>query len=139
MKQLLRFASCLFLLFAFVFVYAQPEMQRPPMPGQSSTSGTVVGMIVDENSKPIEYASIYVKRTTDSTIAQTSITNETGRFMIQEIPFGEYFIEIQYIGYRKHYSKPFTSTVCRDVLLFDKVNLGILKKDCSLLMVKGLE
>lgn len=108
MKQLSRFASCLFFLFAIAYTYAQPEMQRPPMAGQSSSSGTIMGMIVDENAKPIEYASIYVKKTTDSTIAQTGITNESGRFLIQEIPFGEYFIEIQYVGYRKHYSKPFT-------------------------------
>ena len=124
MKQLLRFASCLFFLYSFVFVYAQPEMQRPPMPGQSSTSGTIVGMIVDENAKPIEYASIYVKKTTDSTIAQTGITNESGRFMIQEIPFGEYFIEIQYIGYRKHYSKPFTISKEQSVFRIPKFTLS---------------
>lgn len=108
MKQLTRLASFLCLILVGTYTYAQPEMMRPPMPGQSSTSGTIMGMIVDENAKPIEYASIYVKKSTDSTIAQTGITNESGRFLIQEIPFGNYFIEIQFVGYRKHYSNPFT-------------------------------
>ena len=66
MKQLYHLASCLLFISLFVFASAQPEMMRPPMPGQSSTSGTIMGMIVDENAKPIEYASIYSRRgTTD--------------------------------------------------------------------------
>lgn len=124
MKQLRIFSSCLFFIFILSFTSAQPEMMRPPMPGQSSTSGTIMGMIVDENAKPIEYASIYVKRTSDSTIAQTGITNESGRFMIQEIPFGEYFIEIQYIGYRKHYSKAFTISKEQSIFKIPKFMLS---------------
>ena len=124
MKQLYRLASCLLFISLFVFASAQPEMMRPPMPGQSSTSGTIMGMIVDENAKPIEYASIYVKRAADSTIAQTGITNETGRFLIQDIPFGEYFIEIQYIGYRKHYSKAFTISKEQSVYRIPKFTLS---------------
>ena len=94
MKQIVQFAFTLFLFSIFFGVSAQPEMQRPPMPNQSATSGTIMGMIVDENAKPIEYASIYVRKAADSTIAQTGITNESGRFLIQDIPFGNYFIEI---------------------------------------------
>ena len=124
MKQLYRLASCLLFISLFVFASAQPEMMRPPMPGQSSTSGTIMGMIVDENAKPIEYASIYVKRAADSTIAQTGITNETGHFLIQDIPFGEYFIEIQYIGYRKHYSKAFTISKEQSVYRIPKFTLS---------------
>ena len=124
MKQLYRLASCLLFISLFVFASAQPEMMRPPMPNQSSTSGTIMGMIVDENAKPIEYASIYVKKAADSTIAQTGITNETGRFLIQDIPFGEYFIEIQYIGYRKHYSKPFTISKEQNTFKIPKFTLS---------------
>lgn len=89
-----------------VSIFAQPEMQRPQQP--NATSGTLTGMIADENSKPVEYATIYVKKTSDSTVVQSGITNESGRFVISDISFGTYFIEIQYVGYRKHYSKPFT-------------------------------
>lgn len=124
MKQIVQFAFSIFFYFLFLSVHAQPEMMRPPMPGQSSTSGTIMGMIVDENAKPIEYASIYVKKAADSTIAQTGITNESGRFFIQEIPFGDYFIEIQYIGYRKHYSKPFTISKEQSVYRIPKFTLS---------------
>jgi len=124
MKQIVQFAFTLFLFCIFFGVSAQPEMQRPPMPNQSATSGTIMGMIVDENAKPIEYASIYVRKTTDSTIAQTGITNESGRFLIQDIPFGHYFIEIQYIGYRKHYSKPFEISKAENTFRIPKFTLS---------------
>lgn len=106
MKRLLRLANIFFLIIVCFSTNAQPEMVRPG--NASATSGTIMGMIVDENAKAVEYASIFVKKNTDSTIAQTGITNESGRFLIQEIPFGTYFIEIQYVGYRKHYSNTFT-------------------------------
>lgn len=96
--------------FLFVFsmsVFAQPEMQRLQQ-SNNATSGTLTGMIVDENAKPVEYATIYVKKSSDSTVAQSGITNESGRFYISDISFGTYFLEIQYVGYRNHYSKPFT-------------------------------
>ena len=66
--------------------YAQPE--RMSSNQSNATSGTLMGSIVDENGKAAEYATIYVKKTSDSTIAQTGITNEEGKFVINDISFG---------------------------------------------------
>lgn len=106
MKYVRLLIGVMFFTATLLHVYAQPE--RVVTQGKIATSGTLTGLIVDENAKPVEYASIYVKKASDSTIAQTGITNDAGKFVINDISFGTYFIEIQYIGYRKHYSNPFT-------------------------------
>lgn len=98
--------ACLLLCLMQVSLYSQPELVRQNQ--NNAQSGTITGLIMDEYAKPVEYATIFVKKSADSTTAQTGITNESGRFEIKEIPFGSYFIEIQYIGYRKHYSSVFT-------------------------------
>lgn len=102
--------------------YAQPE--RMSSNQSNATSGTLMGSIVDENGKAAEYATIYVKKTSDSTIAQTGITNEEGKFVINDISFGTYFVEIQYVGYRKHYSKPFTISKEQNIFRIPKFTLS---------------
>ncbi len=84
---------------------AQPEMQRSQAPAHQS--GVVTGSIVDANGVPLQYASINVKRVTDSLTVQYGITDEEGKFTLENIPFGKYFVEIQYVGYQRSTSAPF--------------------------------
>lgn len=86
--------------------YAQPEMQRTQ--SANHTSGVVMGSIVDASGVPLQYASVNVKKVTDSTTVQYGITDADGKFMLDNIPFGQYFVEIQYVGYQKSTSSPFT-------------------------------
>ena len=87
---------------------AQPEMQ--PSQSQSHTSGAVTGTIVDAAGVPLQYASVNVKKVTDSTTVQYGITDADGKFTLDGIPFGQYFVEIQYVGYQKSTSAPFSIT-----------------------------
>ena len=68
-------------------VWAQPEMQHNS--GATHNAGTVSGSIVDANGVALEYATIYVKKTSDSLVAQYGITDSEGKFRIDGIPFGD--------------------------------------------------
>ena len=100
----------LILLFTFLssigVATAQPEMQRPQ--SQNHNSGVVTGTIVDGAGIPLQYASVNVKRVADSITVQYGITDADGKFTLDGIPFGQYFVEIQYVGYQKSTSAPFT-------------------------------
>ena len=101
----LRFLMVLSISILIFNLNAQPEMQRPAQ--QTRTSGTVMGTIVDANNVPLQYASVNVKRVSDSVTAQFGLTDEAGKFLLEGIPFGRYFVEIQYVGYQKSTSPAF--------------------------------
>ena len=90
---------------SILFLSAQPEVQRPQQTAHSA--GTVMGTIVDANNVPLQYASVNVKSVADSTTVQYGLTDEMGKFILEGIPFGNYFVEIQYVGYQKSTSPAF--------------------------------
>jgi outer membrane receptor protein involved in Fe transport len=74
------------------------------------TMGAVVGMIVDENKAPVQYATVFVQNAKDSTTVTGGITDETGRIVIKDIPWGTYFVQVNAMGYSKHFTSEFTLT-----------------------------
>ena len=90
----------------------QPGGGRPAgaqMPDLGSL-GAVVGMIVDENKAPVQYATVYVMNASDSLVVTGGITDETGRLVIIDIPWGTYILQINAMGYSKHFTPEFTLT-----------------------------
>ena len=68
--------------------------------GQSS--GTISGRVFDYNSKsPIEYANVIAFNSKDSAQITGGITNNQGNFSLKRIPFGKFYVDVQFIGYEK--------------------------------------
>jgi outer membrane receptor protein involved in Fe transport len=112
------FSICLFSLlfspFSVLPSFAQ-QPDNPPRPGGQGgqmpdlgSLGAVVGMIVDENKAPVQYATIYVMNASDSTTVTGGITDENGRVVIIDIPWGTYFVQVNAMGYSKHFTPEFT-------------------------------
>jgi outer membrane receptor protein involved in Fe transport len=91
------------------FAQERPSGGGGQMPDLGSL-GAVVGMIVDESKQPVQYATVFVQHATDSTTVTGGITDETGRIMIIDIPWGSYFLQINAMGYSKHFTPEFTLT-----------------------------
>ncbi|NVO03821.1 MAG: carboxypeptidase regulatory-like domain-containing protein, partial [Bacteroidetes bacterium] len=67
--------------------------QGPPI-------GIVTGIILDaETSKPIEYANVVLYKSKDSTLVTGGVTNTKGVFNIDKVPFGGYYLKVNFIGY----------------------------------------
>ncbi|MDR1758577.1 MAG: TonB-dependent receptor [Bacteroidales bacterium] len=73
-----------------------------------SGTGGVFGSLIDENGAPLPYASVFLHQLPDSTTITMNITGENGRFAIRDIPYGNYYLEIQCMGYARHFSNRFT-------------------------------
>lgn len=59
------------------------------------------GIIKDEKTKlAISYANIILKKEADNSFVSGTITNEEGRFVLENINSGNYFLEISYLGYQ---------------------------------------
>lgn len=61
--------------------------------------GTIAGTVLDKDSQePIPYANVVIK--SNNEITTGGITNEQGSFSINEISYGSYDVEVQFIGYK---------------------------------------
>lgn len=68
--------------------------------GQTKNIYSISGQLIDSTSSlPIEYASVAVYKSIDSTLVSGAITNVKGEFLINNLPQGKLFIKSSYIGY----------------------------------------
>jgi hypothetical protein len=114
-KSILTLAVILFINYQTTLSQSQ---QAP-----SNHTGTIMGSVIDENAVAIQYASVYIKKVADSVTLQMSITDADGKFVIKDIPFGKYFIEVQYIGYSKHRSSSFELSEIQPLFRMSKFKL----------------
>lgn len=63
------------------------------------TKTEVSGKIVDEQQNPIPFAMLSLKLKADSSLVKGSIANEAGKFLLEQINLGTYFLMIEAIGY----------------------------------------
>ncbi|MCL2167572.1 MAG: TonB-dependent receptor [Lentimicrobiaceae bacterium] len=102
------------LILHFPFSIFHSFAQQRPGGGQGGqmpdlgSQGAVVGTIVDENKEPIQYATVYVMNATDSTTVTGGFSDENGRIVIIDIPWGTYIAQVNAMGYSKHFTSEFT-------------------------------
>jgi hypothetical protein len=69
--------------------------------------GTISGLIIDDQSKPVDYVTVGLFKTSDSTLVKTALTSPDGRFEFININTGSYFIKANMMGYAVYKGKPF--------------------------------
>jgi outer membrane cobalamin receptor len=70
--------------------------------GQSTNNGTISGKVFDADSKaPVEYANVILFISADSLQVTGGITNKEGNFSLKGIPPGKFYVDVQFIGYKK--------------------------------------
>jgi outer membrane receptor protein involved in Fe transport len=63
--------------------------------------GKLSGEIFDKiTSKPIEYSNVVIYNSKDSSLINGTITNPSGEFSFDKLPFGRMYVKISYIGYK---------------------------------------
>lgn len=110
-----------FIVFCSLSLHAQnTERQRPDSARFKATMkdssfmrnmapiGKVMGVLSDSsNRQPLEFASVALLKVRDSSVVGGALTDDKGKFQIEEVMPGRYFIRITSIGYRQLDSKPF--------------------------------
>jgi outer membrane receptor protein involved in Fe transport len=73
--------------------------------GFSQNTGTITGTIVNNNI-PIEYATVTLYTTQDSVkVIKAAITDSLGTFALNTIPFNDYILKVNIIGYLPYYTQ----------------------------------
>ena len=85
--------------------------------------GVVKGTVSDVNTNAIiEFATVSLFKTTDSSLVTGAITNSLGEFEVTKIPHGHYYVKVDFIGYApKIYSNVEISEAQKEV------NIGTIK------------
>jgi len=96
MKQL--FVLCTLFIYSFGFAYADPDPEPEAI-------GKVTGVVIDQGlQEPIPYVTVAIKDK-DGNIITGGVTDEEGKFVIDNIPTGTQEVSIQYIGYKTFTTK----------------------------------
>ena len=98
--RLFTITICMAIAFA-IGVNAEPMAEMP--------FNSVNGKIVDEQSgSPIEFASVAVFNTSDSSLVSGTMTDENGNFKIKDLKIGKYYVKATFIGYDEYVSTGFS-------------------------------
>lgn len=65
---------------------------------QSAVRGTVRDKV---SGLPLSYASVAVYKTSDSSLVNGAITNTTGKFRIDHLKAGNFYLKIRFVGYQR--------------------------------------
>lgn len=84
------------LLFALIFpAYAED-------PADDDKTGRIRGLIIDsQTGQPMSYANVAIFNVVDSSLVTGGISGETGIFDIRGMEFGDYYVEVKFIGFEK--------------------------------------
>ncbi len=98
-KQMKTFYTLIIAIFSSISVFAQ-----------TTPKVNVTGTILDENKKPIDYATVVLYKAADSSIVKTSFTDQNGVFGFNVSTKGTYFYKASNMGYNTIKSKTITVT-----------------------------
>lgn len=84
-----------------LYITLSLRASESPAPAENSPAiGKVSGQLIDDsNNEPLMFASIVLFRERDSTMVTGGISDELGRFAIDRVPFGRFYLTVNYIGY----------------------------------------
>jgi hypothetical protein len=84
-----------FLFYAFLLISFDSISQKIAL----------MGNLIDEEKKPVEFATVSLLNANDSTLIHYSITNEQGRFELKNITKGTYILQAAAFGYSTNSQK----------------------------------
>ena len=88
----------------------------------------ITGSVLDAQSKPQEFATVMLMKAQDSTLNKGAVTDFDGKFDIEGVTQGRYFINVSIVGFKNFSSKPFDFDG-KSNLEMDKISLQSLDKE----------
>jgi len=94
-----------YLLFSLITIisvvkgFSQNQLKNNP--SLPAPKGSIKGVVIDKQSQqPVEYANLAVFLKEDSSLVSGAITNQKGYFNIENLPIGNYYLRVSFIGYK---------------------------------------
>lgn len=130
--SLIRIIKCISLVFLFtigVNSMGQNPQQRPGKKGQKGQGqmpaiGQISGIVLDSISgNPVEYTTVALFRKRDKELVNGTITKKNGRFFMEKITPGRYFIKFSFLGYEDKIISNIAINKDRHIVNLQKIKL----------------
>jgi hypothetical protein len=92
-----------------------------------ATEGSILGMVRDSSGAVVNHASVVVKNV-DTGVNRLSETNETGEYVVPNLPPGPYSVTVEAPGFKKEVQPPIVLTVKARVRVDMKLEVGEAKQ-----------
>ena len=100
-----------------------------------SQGGHITGTLLDDQGKPMMFASATLLNAKDSIVVQGSVSNESGVYTFEHIKEGSYIVKASNIGYQNAISQPFTITQNTEDVTVPKITMQAGSHDLSTVSV----
>ena len=96
----------------------------------SQQVGQIKGVVKDvESEKPIEFSTVSVFNVSDSTLQTGVVTDVNGLFLIDQVPFGNYYVKIEFIGFAPFVIKDIAVSEQMQVIDLAEIKLAAFSKN----------
>ncbi|WP_165933389.1 TonB-dependent receptor domain-containing protein [Arundinibacter roseus] len=142
MKQLIISLLSLFVVLIRTTASAQsiPAADSVQTQQQSAVEGLLQGLLTyedDGKTLPVEFASVALFRSADSTAAGGAISDETGVFRITGIAEGSYYLMVQTLGFKDFIKKNITVSTTKPTINLGTLNLTETARQLDAVTVTG--
>ncbi|MFT4678197.1 MAG: iron complex outermembrane receptor protein [Flavobacteriales bacterium] len=135
--KFLKLIAVIFLLTPFS-LSSQDRAKKGEREGGSKgpTIGKIYGKVVDYHTKkPVEYATVALYSKRDSSLVTGTVSGKDGRFLLNELRRGRYYVVIDFIGYKPHKK----SDIGINPSTGQEIDLGMITLEQDLTMLKAAE
>lgn len=89
-------------IYRFLLIILILALQIEAFPAEAvADKSDITGKVIDaEIEAPVEYANIAVYSKADSSLVTGTISNADGTYLIEKLPEGEYYVKVDFIGYK---------------------------------------
>jgi len=108
---------------------------------EKSVQGLINGTVLDESQKPVDYATIGLFKTADSSLIKTTLTAVDGKFQLIGIKAGSYYLKVNLMGFTPYRGKAFNISDSQASLDLPTINIkseGKILKTVNVTAVKPL-
>ncbi|MGM0498488.1 MAG: TonB-dependent receptor domain-containing protein [Bacteroidota bacterium] len=98
-----RITTLLLITLTFLLLLLNESFgQRGERGGSYKPKGKIEGVVLDEQAEsPIEYVNAVLFKAKDSTMVDGTVTDVDGKFTLGKVKFGKYYLEFDFVGFRK--------------------------------------
>lgn len=89
-----------------------------------TNEGKIMGNLIDENKKPVEFANVLLHRALDSVFVKAAISDEKGNFEIDHIAQENYYIAIKHQTFNPFKSEKLSITPENQIVNFTDIKLN---------------
>jgi len=134
-KFILTLSNLLFFLLLSTHVVFSQGVTKDGNQNNIPKDGKVSGTIIDGSTKEtIPFASVAIYHAKDSTLVTGVLSGTDGSFTIENLPYGKFYIQITFVGYKKHR--------VNDILITPNqktIALGSVKVNTSTVALQGVD